>query len=89
MDLTRECTLKVKVWEVVKGLEKGLSGVRVLQGRKEKVLGLLMNRNSRMMKDGGEGTVVGAILVGAEVEEAVVTVVVVEVVVEVGVGGTG
>jgi len=73
MDLILECTLEVKVWEVVKRREERKRGVRVLRReRMGKVLGLLMSLiNLQMMKDGGEEIVVEEALAGeVEVVEA-------------------
>jgi hypothetical protein len=68
-DLTRECILRVKVWEAVEREEKSLDGVRILHGETSKVLGLLMSQNNlRMMENGGEEIVAGAALAG-EAEE--------------------
>src|SRR5271170_3886840 len=81
MDLILECTLEVKVWEVVKRREQRKRGVRVLQREwMGKVLGLLISLISlQTMKDGGEEIVVeealaGEVEVEVEVEAAVIAV---------------
>ena len=75
MDLILECTLEVKVWEVVKRREQRKRGVRVLQREwMGKVLGLLISLISlQTMKDGGEEIVVEEALAG-EVEAAAIAV---------------